>query len=90
MMGGSGIVSGLDVILVDNKTFSLESGMALDYMGREIVVSEPYMRRLNVIKGFEENKDKGIVYLCLAYKEELKDPDNHDGDNSLRAGNPRV
>ena len=73
MMGGSGIVSGLDVILVDNKTFSLESGMALDYMGREIVVSEPYMRRLNVIKGFEENKDKGIVYLCLAYKEELKE-----------------
>ena len=30
MMGGSGIVSGLDVILVDNRTFSLESGMALD------------------------------------------------------------
>ena len=47
--------------------------MALDYMGREIVVPEPYVRRLNVIKGFEENKDKGIVYLCLAYKEELKE-----------------
>ena len=68
MMGGSGIVSGLDVILVDNKTFSLEPGMALDYMGREIVVPEPYIRRLNVIKGFEENKGKGIVYLCLGYK----------------------
>ena len=73
MMGGSGIVSGLDVILVDNKTFSLEPGMALDYMGREIVVSEPYIRRLNVIKGFEENKGKGIVYLCLGYKEDLKE-----------------
>lgn len=73
MLGGVGIVSGLDVILVDNKTFSLEPGMALDYSGREIVVSEPYVRRLNVIKGFEENKDKGIVYLCLGYKEELKE-----------------
>ena len=73
MMGGVGIVSGLDVVLVDNKTFSLDPGMALDYMGREIVVPEPYVRRLNVIKGFEENKDKGIVYLCLAYKEELKE-----------------
>ena len=73
MMGGVGIVSGLDVVLVDNKTFSLEPGMALDYMGREIVVPEPYVRRLNVIKGFEENKDKGIVYLCLAYKEDLKE-----------------
>ena len=40
MLNGVGIVSGLDVILVDNKTFSLESGMALDYMGREIVVPE--------------------------------------------------
>ncbi len=73
MLNGAGIVSGLDVILVDNKTFSLETGMALDYMGREIVVSEPYVRRLNVIKGFEENKDKGILYLCLAYKEDLKE-----------------
>ncbi len=73
MLGGVGIVSGLDVILVDNKTFSLETGMALDYAGREIVVSEPYVRRLNVIKGFEENKDKGILYLCLGYKESLKE-----------------
>ncbi len=73
MMGGVGIVSGLDVLLVDNKTFSLEPGMALDYLGREIVVSEPYVRRLNVIKGFEENKDKGILYLCLKYKEDLKE-----------------
>lgn len=73
MLNGSGIVSGLDVILVDNKTFSLEPGMALDYMGREIVVHEPYVRRLNVIEGFEENKDKGIVYLCIKYDEEFKE-----------------
>ena len=71
MLNGVGIVSGLDVILVDNKTFSLEPGMALDYMGREVVVSEPCIRRLNVIEGFEENKDKGILYLCIRYKEDL-------------------
>lgn len=73
MLNGAGIVSGLDVILVDNKTFSLETGMALDYMGRDIVVSEPYVRRLNVIKGFEENKDKGTLYLCIKYAEEPKE-----------------
>lgn len=73
MLNGVGIVSGLDLILVDNKTFSLETGMALDYMGREIVVSDPCIRRLNVIKGFEENKDKGILYLCIRYKENLKE-----------------
>ncbi len=73
MLNGSGIVSGLDIILVDNKTFSLEPGMALDYMGREIVVSEPYVRRLNVIRGFEEHKNNNILYLCLEYKEDLKE-----------------
>lgn len=73
MLNGAGIVSGLNVILVDNKTFSLETGMAIDYMGREIVVPEASVKRLNVIKGFEENKDKGIVYLCIGYKEELKE-----------------
>lgn len=73
MLNGVGIVSGLDVILVDNKTFSLEAGMALDYLGREIVVPEACVRRLNVIEGFEENKDKGILYLCLRYKEDLRE-----------------
>lgn len=73
MLNGVGIVSGLDVILVDNKTFSLEPGMALDYMGREIVVPEAYVRRLNVIKGFEENKDKSVLYLCIKYKQNLKE-----------------
>lgn len=73
LLNGVGIVSGMNVLLVDNKTFSLETGMALDYMGREIVVAESSIKRLNVIKGFEENKDKGIVYLCIAYKEELRE-----------------
>lgn len=73
MLNGSGIVSGLNVILVDNKTFSLETGMAIDYMGREVVVPEASVKRLDIIKGFEENKDKGIVYLCIRYKEELQE-----------------
>ena len=73
MLNGPGIVSGLDVILVDSRTFSLETGMAIDYEGREIVVTEPSVKRLSIIKGFEENKDKGDLYLCLKYKEELKE-----------------
>ena len=38
----------------------------------------------------EEIKKKQKEYTKGLYKEELKDPDNQDGDNSLRAGNPRV
>lgn len=71
MLNGAGIVSGLNVILIDNKTISLESGMALDYLGREIVVPESIVRKLNIINGFEDCKDKGIVYLCIRYKEKL-------------------
>ena len=71
MLSGSGIVSGLNVILVDNKTISLEAGMAVDYLGREIVVNEPNVKLLNVIEGFEENKDNKDMYLCIAYKENL-------------------
>jgi hypothetical protein len=73
MLNGVGIVSGLNVFLVDNKTFSLETGFALDYLGREIIVPEPSIRKLNVINGFEENKDKSVVYLCIAYKEISKE-----------------
>ncbi len=73
MLNGAGIVSGLDVILVDSRTFSLESGMAIDYEGREIIVNEPSVKRLSIIKGFEENKDKGDLYLCIKYKEEFKE-----------------
>ena len=57
MLNGTGIVSGLNVILVDNKTFSLETGMAIDYMGREVIVPEATVKRLDIIKGFEENDE---------------------------------
>ena len=37
---GSGVVTGLTVIDVDEQTVSLEAGFALDCWGREIVVDE--------------------------------------------------
>jgi len=68
---GPGIVTGLDVSLIDNKNISLEAGMAIDYFGREIVVQEPVLKKLNVISGFEENEDKEELFLGIKYKEEL-------------------
>lgn len=73
MLNGVGIVSGLDVVMIDGKTISLESGMAIDYAGREIVVSEPSVRKLNVIRGFEESSKSDHMYLCLEYKEDFKE-----------------
>ena len=54
MLHGAGIVSGLGVLLVDNQTISLEAGMALDYLGREIVVREPCVKQISVLRGFDE------------------------------------
>ncbi len=70
MLHGAGVVAGLGVLLVDNQTFSLEAGMALDYLGREIVVQDPCVKRISAIKGFDEIRESGDVYLAIAYQEE--------------------
>lgn len=72
LLHGVGVVSGLNVLPIDNQTFSLEPGLAIDYLGREVLVTEPCVRRLSVLEGFEETYS-GEVYLCLRYKEELRE-----------------
>ena len=70
---GAGIVAGLDVILVDNKTISIEAGLALDYSGREIVIPKSVIKKVDSIEGFEENQGNGLMYLCIAYKQDLEE-----------------
>lgn len=70
VLHGTGIVAGLGVLLVDNQTFSLEAGMALDYLGREIVVQDPCVKRISAIRGFDQIQESGDVYLGIAYREE--------------------
>lgn len=72
-MSGVGIVAGLNIFLVDDKSFSLEPGFAIDYYGREIVVGQARVRKLNLIKGFEELKDESVIYLCIRYKESFEE-----------------
>lgn len=70
---GAGVVSGLNVLVIDDKTISIESGMALDYQGREIVIEESITKKLNVIDGYYDVKNTDSVYLCLAYEEENRE-----------------
>lgn len=70
MLHGAGVAAGLGVLLVDNQTFSLEAGMALDYLGREIVVRDPCVKRISAIRGFDQIRESGDVYLGIAYREE--------------------
>lgn len=70
---GPGILAGLNVITVDDKTLLIEPGVALDYLGREIVSESPFTSRLSVISGFDGLPDYGDVYLNISYHEEPKE-----------------
>lgn len=74
---GAGVVTGMNVVPVDNTTVLIESGLALDASGREIVIDEPEVCRLQTLEGFsdyEEDRNTGYLYLCIAYEEEETEP----------------
>ncbi|ASS75487.1 hypothetical protein CIG75_11190 [Tumebacillus algifaecis] len=75
LLYGTGVIAGLQVIRVDERSFSLQAGVALDHLGREIVVPEPMTFNLSVVPGFVNNGDYSKhIYLCLAYDEKGKEP----------------
>ena len=76
---GAGVVCGLGVTLSDDTTLIIESGMALDYQGREIVIEEPLVRKVEMIEGHERLNGLADAYLCLAYDEADIEPVNAVG-----------
>ena len=76
---GAGVVCGLGVIASDDSTLLIESGMALDYQGRMIVVEEPILRKLPMLEGHESLSGHDTAYLCLAYDETDLEPVNAVG-----------
>lgn len=83
LLYGPGVVSGLQVIKVDDKTVSVEMGVALDDLGREIVVASPVTLKLSMADGFTNNEYAKNVYLCITYDEKGKEP-VHSIANSAR------
>lgn len=73
MITGSGIVCGLNVISLDDQSFMVESGVAIDDMGREIVVESSVVKKLSAISGFEGLKT-GQASLCIRYQEKETQP----------------
>jgi hypothetical protein len=77
MLHGVGIACGLNVVRVDDSFISVESGLALDYVGREILIDAPVIKKLSMFDGFDQDKDpndSSHVYLCMEYDEEQKEP----------------
>lgn len=72
---GSGVVCGMNVVRVDDRTISVEMGLALDFAGREIVVDAPIIRKLDMIDGYDESAgEDGYLYLCIEYAEQETEP----------------
>ncbi|UUZ78889.1 hypothetical protein LJK88_26850 [Paenibacillus sp. P26] len=74
LLFGGGVVAGLQVVAVDDKSVSVQSGLALDGLGREIIVSSPVTLKLSMMEGFNNNDYAKNVYLCIAYDEKGKEP----------------
>ncbi len=79
LVHGAGVVCGLGVTASDESTLMIESGMALDYQGREIIVPEALFRKLPMLEGQETLAGKKDAYLCLAYAQEDVEPVNATG-----------
>ncbi len=79
---GAGVVCGLGVSASDDSTLMIESGMAIDYLGRMVTVEEPMLRKLQMIDGQDALKGRESAYLCLEYKETDREPVNAVGATS--------
>ena len=73
MVTGTGIVCGLNVVSLDDQSLLIESGMAIDETGREIVVENSVVKKLSTIAGFEELKTNDVC-LCIRYAETETQP----------------
>ena len=70
---GAGIVYGLDVVAVDESSVVIQSGLALDSSGREIVVPSTQVVKLSTIRGYSDLKTSSVC-LGIAYAEEKTEP----------------
>ncbi len=82
---GAGVVCGLGVSAGDDTTLLIGSGMALDYLGREIMLETPLVRKLEMIEGQEKLKGSSDAYLCLEYDETDIEPVNAVGSDTLKS-----
>lgn len=73
LLHGVGIVYGMDVIEADDSSIVLQSGLALDAAGREIVVPRTQVIKLSTIEGYADLQTEH-AFLGIAYAEEDTDP----------------
>lgn len=69
IMFGSGIACGLSVVNLDDLSILVESGVAIDAAGREIVVDSTIVKKLSAVEGFDALQTD-MAGLYIRYKED--------------------
>lgn len=69
LMYGSGIVCGCGVFSLDDLSILVESGVAIDGQGRQIVLDSSVVKKLSAVEGFDSLRTNQAS-LCLKYVEE--------------------
>jgi len=74
VLQGAGVACGLGVTVDNDSTLTIESGMALDYEGHEIILEKPLLRKLQMIEGQETLGESSTAWLCMRYHEQEFEP----------------
>ncbi len=69
LLYGSGIICGLGIFSLDDLSILIESGVAIDGSGHEIVVDSSVVKKLSAIEGFD-SLEGDTVSLKIRYKEQ--------------------
>lgn len=86
LMYGESVVCGLSTFALDDTTIIVESGLAIDGTGREIVIPETTVRKISSISGYSELSTANVS-LCLKYIEETVNPVYTIQSEQLETGN---
>ncbi|MDR1354529.1 MAG: hypothetical protein LBJ38_03280 [Oscillospiraceae bacterium] len=71
LLFGSGVISGFNVYAVDDTTLMIESGVALDSSGREVVLEKSFVGKLSTIEGFNDIKTSKLGLFVEYYEKEI-------------------
>ena len=69
LLYGAGVICGLGVFSLDDLSVLIESGVAIDGMGREVVIDSSVVKKLSAVDGFDALRTNEVS-LCLRYKED--------------------
>lgn len=69
LLFGSGVICGMGVFNLDDLSILIESGVAIDGTGREIILDTSVVKKISAIEGFDK-LESDVATLKIRYKEQ--------------------